>query len=494
MIREARPDELDAAGAVVAEAYLRRLRVAATHGYLDEIRDARGRAAVCPVLGRRRRRRARSWARVTYVPDHENPFAETELEGEAGFRMLGVDPAARGRGIGERLAAACVERARAAGMRGASRSRPTTAMHAAHRLYARMGFRRDPSRDFEPDPRRPPLHVRARPHGAGVTVAGPVPRPAATVAILRDAPGGPEVLLTHRPPTMAFGPGLHVFPGGALDDADADPSLLERLARPLAGRPGRGPRAGVRRRRDPRGVGGVRDPARERRAAWPASRRRPMPTGPGFGELVLARDLLLRGDWLVPLSRWVTPPVVPRRYDARFFVAWLPDGSVPSFHGGEVVAHEWIAPLAALDAMADGRIELWMPTSATLQQLAGVRSRDGPARAGAARAGGGAGRARRRGDGRARDRARGRRRGRVPGDAGRTWVVGDRACVVVDPGDPSDEAAEAVLAVAAARGARVVAVLVSSSDPACAAGGEGMALRLGVPLLGPAAAGSWRRR
>ncbi len=78
--------------------------------------------------------------------------------------------------------------------------------------------------------------------------------------------------------------------------------------------------------------------------------------------------------------------------------------------------------------------------------------------------------------------------GGVPGAVGRTWVVGDRACVVVDPGDPSDEAADAVLAVVAARGARVVAVLVSSSDPACAAGGEGMALRLGVPLLGPAAA------
>ena len=78
--------------------------------------------------------------------------------------------------------------------------------------------------------------------------------------------------------------------------------------------------------------------------------------------------------------------------------------------------------------------------------------------------------------------------GGVPGAIGRTWVVGDRACVVVDPGDPSDEAADAVLAVIAARGARVVAVLVSSSDPACAAGGEGMALRLGVPLLAPAAA------
>ncbi|HEU0244382.1 MAG TPA: hypothetical protein VFQ75_10780 [Candidatus Limnocylindrales bacterium] len=312
------------------------------------------------------------------------------------------------------------------------------------------------------------------------------PRPAATVAILREAPGGPEVLLTHRPPTMAFGPGLHVFPGGALDDGDADPRLLERLVPSPDG--------------DPAGLHGPAFAVAAIREAWEESgillasgldaRRFPSPAaaaGAGFADLILARDVTLRGDWLVPLSRWVTPPVVPRRYDARFFVAWLPDGAVPSFHGGEVVAHEWISPLAALDAMADGRIELWMPTSATLQQLAGVRARDevhalaprGPAPAPAVRIVDDAGTVTAIDVGGA---------GGVPGAAGRTWVVGQRSCVVVDPGDPSDEAADAVLDVVARRGARVVAVLVSSSDPACAGGGEGMALRLGVPLLGPAAA------
>jgi 8-oxo-dGTP pyrophosphatase MutT (NUDIX family) len=53
-------------------------------------------------------------------------------------------------------------------------------------------------------------------------------RPAATVALLRTGPSGPEVLLTHRPSTMAFGPGLHVFPGGALDPADGEAGLVAR--------------------------------------------------------------------------------------------------------------------------------------------------------------------------------------------------------------------------------------------------------------------------
>jgi GNAT superfamily N-acetyltransferase len=149
VVREAREDELDAAGAVVAEAYIADF-VPGHRAYLDQIRDARERARTCPVLvavdGD-----GRILGSVTYVPDHENPWAETEAEGEAGFRMLGVDPDARGRGIGERLAAACVERAVADGRRGVAIT-STPAMHAAHRLYARMGFVRDPTRDLDPIP------------------------------------------------------------------------------------------------------------------------------------------------------------------------------------------------------------------------------------------------------------------------------------------------------------------------------------------------------
>ena len=54
------------------------------------------------------------------------------------------------------------------------------------------------------------------------------PRPAATVVLLRHGPDGLEVLLTHRPASMAFAPDVHVFPGGRVDAADADPGLLAR--------------------------------------------------------------------------------------------------------------------------------------------------------------------------------------------------------------------------------------------------------------------------
>lgn len=47
------------------------------------------------------------------------------------------------------------------------------------------------------------------------------PRPAATLMWLRDTASGPEVLLTRRSPSASFLPGVFVFPGGRVDDADA---------------------------------------------------------------------------------------------------------------------------------------------------------------------------------------------------------------------------------------------------------------------------------
>src|SRR5215218_4240942 len=68
--------------------------------------------------------------------------------GWAGLRALGVDPAARGHGVGRALVEACRRRALAAGA-------PVLCLHtagfmtAAVALYEAMGFRRDPSFDFE---------------------------------------------------------------------------------------------------------------------------------------------------------------------------------------------------------------------------------------------------------------------------------------------------------------------------------------------------------
>jgi ribosomal protein S18 acetylase RimI-like enzyme len=75
----------------------------------------------------------------------------TASDDEAAFRMLVVDPAAQGRGIGELLVTTCLDRARAAGKRRMVLSTDTR-MAAAQRLYRRLGFTRLPERDWNPEP------------------------------------------------------------------------------------------------------------------------------------------------------------------------------------------------------------------------------------------------------------------------------------------------------------------------------------------------------
>jgi ribosomal protein S18 acetylase RimI-like enzyme len=149
-VRLARDDELDAAGALVAEAYLTQPDMDATNPYLDHVRDVRGRASDVDVLvavgddGR-------LIGCVSYVRDHTSSHAEVERPGEAGFRMLGVAPVDRGRGVGRALVAACVERARAAGCSRLAISTSASWVDA-QRLYERVGFRRARERDFDPVP------------------------------------------------------------------------------------------------------------------------------------------------------------------------------------------------------------------------------------------------------------------------------------------------------------------------------------------------------
>jgi ribosomal protein S18 acetylase RimI-like enzyme len=81
-----------------------------------------------------------------------SPLAELGGPGEAEIRMLAVDPAAHGRGVGSALAAACVERARAEpGIKRVVLCSQQS-MRAAHRIYARLGFERAPEMDWSPLP------------------------------------------------------------------------------------------------------------------------------------------------------------------------------------------------------------------------------------------------------------------------------------------------------------------------------------------------------
>src|SRR3954451_14199459 len=217
------------------------------------------------------------------------------------------------------------------------------------------------------------------------------PRHASTVVLLRDAGerAGVEAYLLRRQKTMAFAAGMHVFPGGSVDNRDealdetswvgpapsAWAGLLTadvRLATALVC-------AAVRETFEESGVllaGGSADEVVADTSAddWEADRVALLARSLSFAELLDRRRLVLRADLLRPWAHWITPEVEPRRYDTRFFVAALPTGQRTRDVGGEADQVTWARPQDALDAFARGELGMLPPTAFTLGELAAYAS------------------------------------------------------------------------------------------------------------------------
>jgi 8-oxo-dGTP pyrophosphatase MutT (NUDIX family) len=154
-----------------------------------------------------------------------------------------------------------------------------------------------------------------------------VPRPAATVIVLRGDGAGLEVLLVKRNPEARFMGGAWVFPGGAVD----------------------------------RGEGHGEDALR-------AAAMRELSEEAGIS--------LASPEALIPFSRWITPPEVKIRFDTWFYLAALPHGAEARVDGAEVVDARWYRPAAALEAGVRGELLLVFPTIKHLEQLSRFGSAD----------------------------------------------------------------------------------------------------------------------
>lgn len=150
----ARPDELAAVGEATVAAYAPFL-LGPDDPYAARLRDAPARAREAE-LWVARGDDGRVLGSVTACPPgspwRELADADDPEQGE--FRMLAVDPAAQGRGVGEALVQHAVARAVDHGARRVLLS-TLPDMAGAHRLYERLGFTRAPALDWTPVP-----HVR----------------------------------------------------------------------------------------------------------------------------------------------------------------------------------------------------------------------------------------------------------------------------------------------------------------------------------------------
>jgi 8-oxo-dGTP pyrophosphatase MutT (NUDIX family) len=197
-------------------------------------------------------------------------------------------------------------------------------------------------------------------------------RDAATVVLLRDGVAGIEAWLLTRVTQMAFAAGMTVFPGGRVDDADADLPFsgtayaqvaarfgcAERLARALLG-------AAVRETFEETGVL-LTVPAvdlSQLRADVEAGRL-------GFGDTLREHGLNVDAEGLLPWARWVTPAGEIRRYDTRFFVGALPAGARAQDVTSESSSAAWVGVGTALEQAQRGERFMLPPTLSTLASLA----------------------------------------------------------------------------------------------------------------------------
>ena len=224
-----------------------------------------------------------------------------------------------------------------------------------------------------------------------MTTPEPLPtRPAATVMLVRDVPGGLKIFLMRRHSQMEFAPGVIVFPGGGVDDRDrnADLGKLGAWAGPppqwWAQRFGIEPDlaaalvcAAARETFEESGVlfaGPADDPdGIVRDASVYADARRALDDRTlSFADFLRTENLVLRSDLLRPWANWVTPEAErTRRYDTYFFVGALPEGQRADGENTESDRAGWALPQDAIGDFEAGRNILLPPTWTQLDSLAG---------------------------------------------------------------------------------------------------------------------------
>lgn len=218
-----------------------------------------------------------------------------------------------------------------------------------------------------------------------MTTASNTPRLSATVLLLRDQPHL-QVLMVKRHYEIDFASGALVFPGGkanAEDESDDWAELcdggfdgMERAARISAVREAY-EEAGIilARPASKRGAGadlvgadvaGKLDPFRSDVDRGKKS----------FVALIQDHDLVLALDTLVHFGHWITPDMMPKRFDTHFYLAPTPPFQVAEQDGRETTEAIWLGAQEALDMEVEGRATIIFPTRMNLGKLAEVNSVD----------------------------------------------------------------------------------------------------------------------
>ncbi len=204
-------------------------------------------------------------------------------------------------------------------------------------------------------------------------VSESLPRPSATVVLLRDTADGPETFLVRRHGKAVFGD-MWAFPGGVLEGNDARvEKSCEGIDQQTADRLLEAPNAlmyysaAIRELFEETGVL-LGDSLAE--SSMLATCRDQLNAGAlAWEDFVADTSCRLDCGALHYVSYWITPKGLGKRFATRFFVAPMPRGQTAVHCGGELTDSMWLAPADALAKHTSGELPMIPPTRMTLEFL-----------------------------------------------------------------------------------------------------------------------------
>ena len=208
--------------------------------------------------------------------------------------------------------------------------------------------------------------------------------PAATVLLVRDCDNVLEVLMVKRSKRPPFG-NLYVFPGGKIDESDKDLNITnfcnglndEQASIKLGVNEGGLSYwvACVRECFEEVGIllaiknnGEELDLNGADKHKFENYRRMLLDNKISLLEICKKENLSLNLNNIEPFSHWITPEIEIKRFDTRFFIAYIPAKQTERHDGNELTDSVWISPKKALDKSLNGEMPMIMPTISNLQQ------------------------------------------------------------------------------------------------------------------------------
>lgn len=211
-----------------------------------------------------------------------------------------------------------------------------------------------------------------------------VPKPASSILLVRDGDEGLEVFLVRRHHQIDFASGAMVFPGGKVDPEDSDEAArAHALGADDLDDTALGFRvAAIREAFEETGVLLALDAEGEELDAENSGRLKARYAADleanrvTMGEMAARENLRFPLDRLVPYAHWITPPVLPKRFDTPFFIVEMPEEqrALATHDGNEAVDSVWIDPGEAVRRADAGEVTMVFATRLNLIRLSQSRS------------------------------------------------------------------------------------------------------------------------